>query len=209
MAQYGKPEYWDERYTRDPEPFDWYQRYENLKGIIRRYIRPNENILMVGCGNSRMSEEMANDSFQRVVNIDISNVVIGAMNEKHRNNPHLTFRTMDVMKMDFRDGEFDAIVDKATMDAVLCGDNSIDNIKKMFQEIYRTLKPGGVYIVITYGAPDARLSHFQEAKLGWKVEIETVPKAYAELDKEKPNDVHYVYIATKNPIPVGANIMNQ
>lgn len=37
-----------------------------------------------------MSEEMANDSFQRIVNIDISNVVIGAMNEKHRNNPHLT-----------------------------------------------------------------------------------------------------------------------
>jgi hypothetical protein len=91
--------------------------------------------------------------------------------------------------------------------------------------INRTLKPGGVYIVITYGAPDARLSHFQEAKLGWKVEIETVrtyfmnishiifncwylpscycsAKAYAELDKEKPNDVHYVYIATKNPIPV-------
>ncbi len=37
-----------------------------------------------------MSEDMANDSFQRIVNIDISNVVIGAMNEKHRNNPHLT-----------------------------------------------------------------------------------------------------------------------
>jgi len=37
---------------RDPEPFDWYQRYDNLKGIIRRYIRQNENILMVGCGNS-------------------------------------------------------------------------------------------------------------------------------------------------------------
>lgn len=33
---------------------------------------------------------MANDSFQRIVNIDISNVVIAAMNEKHRNNPHLT-----------------------------------------------------------------------------------------------------------------------
>lgn len=25
MAQYGKASYWDDRYTKDPEIFDWYQ----------------------------------------------------------------------------------------------------------------------------------------------------------------------------------------
>ena len=36
MAQYGKIGYWDERYTKDPEPFDWYQRYQGLKDIIKQ-----------------------------------------------------------------------------------------------------------------------------------------------------------------------------
>lgn len=35
MAQYGRSEYWDERYTRDPEPFDWYQRWAGLKDVIK------------------------------------------------------------------------------------------------------------------------------------------------------------------------------
>ena len=35
MAQYGKPDYWEERYTRDPEPFDWYQRWPGLKDVLQ------------------------------------------------------------------------------------------------------------------------------------------------------------------------------
>ena len=34
MAQYGKSEYWEDRYKKDKEPFDWYQRYDGIKDII-------------------------------------------------------------------------------------------------------------------------------------------------------------------------------
>ena len=51
MAQYGKPEYWEDRYQkyasltltkyfRDKEPFDWYQRYTGIKDIVTQYIQP-------------------------------------------------------------------------------------------------------------------------------------------------------------------------
>ena len=33
-AQYGKNEYWEDRYGKDKEPFDWYQRYGGIKDII-------------------------------------------------------------------------------------------------------------------------------------------------------------------------------
>jgi hypothetical protein len=99
-----------------------------------------------------MSEDMVSDGYQRIVNIDISNVVIQAMSEKYRHNPRLICtsssnselnnfiflcfsslncgnemmmlrlcvgRVMDVMKMDFLDCEFDAVIDKGTMDAIL------------------------------------------------------------------------------------------
>ena len=63
MAQYGKPEYWEERYQKDKEPFDWYQRYSGVKDMITQYIQPNFQILMLGCGNSKFSEEMFEDGY--------------------------------------------------------------------------------------------------------------------------------------------------
>ena len=105
MAQYGKASYWDERYTKDPEPFDWYQRYSGIKDLLAQYarsifartplqrqtcrcgraycsvprlrllltlsravfrplqVKKTDHILMVGAGNSRLTEDMGlNDS---------------------------------------------------------------------------------------------------------------------------------------------------
>lgn len=38
---------------RDPEPFDWYQRYSGIKDILAQHIKKEDAILMVGAGNSR------------------------------------------------------------------------------------------------------------------------------------------------------------
>ena len=62
MANYGKPEYWDDRYTKDKEQFDWYQRFSGLKDIIHTHINQptsqyendgRHKVLNVGAGNSR------------------------------------------------------------------------------------------------------------------------------------------------------------
>ena len=62
MANYGKGEYWDDRYQKDKEPFDWYQRYSGLRDIITANVTqpPNQyepdgrhKVLNVGAGNSR------------------------------------------------------------------------------------------------------------------------------------------------------------
>ena len=38
---------------RDPEPFDWYQRYSGIKEILGTYLQKTDHLLMSGCGNSR------------------------------------------------------------------------------------------------------------------------------------------------------------
>jgi EEF1A lysine methyltransferase 4 len=52
MSQYGRAEYWEERYSRDPAAFDWYQRYFTLRDLIGANIPIEFRILNVGSGNS-------------------------------------------------------------------------------------------------------------------------------------------------------------
>ena len=58
---------------------------------------------------------------------------------------------MDVRAMEFENGLFDCVLDKGTLDCVLCGESSTINAQKMLTEINRVLNAGGVYIVISYG----------------------------------------------------------
>ncbi len=68
---------------------------------------------------------------------------------------------MDVLDMsELSSGEFNIVLDKGTLDSVLCGDNSVPNAEKMMQEIYRILSPGGFYICITYGDEEHRKKYF-------------------------------------------------
>ena len=38
MAHYGKIEYWEERYSKWNDQFDWYQTYPYLKEILSNQI---------------------------------------------------------------------------------------------------------------------------------------------------------------------------
>ncbi len=115
MAQYGKTAYWDERYTKDPEPFDWYQRYSGIRDLIAQYVKKEDNILVAGCGNSRLSEDMYEDGYSSIANIDISRVVIDQMIEKYKEKPALTWQQMNVCSLEYPDESYDAVIAKATM----------------------------------------------------------------------------------------------
>ena len=55
MSQYGRADYWELRYEKNPENYDWYQPYENFKHILKDRVDNRANILVAGCGNSLMS----------------------------------------------------------------------------------------------------------------------------------------------------------
>ena len=76
MSHYCSPDYWEDRYNADPNQFDWYQRYSALKDIMEQYAKPEHSILNIGCGNSKMSEEMFNEGYENIINIDISAAVV-------------------------------------------------------------------------------------------------------------------------------------
>ncbi|ONM03098.1 S-adenosyl-L-methionine-dependent methyltransferase superfamily protein [Zea mays] len=113
---YGEAWYWDERYRKEAGPFDWYQKYPALAPLLRLYLAPHQRLLLVGCGNSVFGENMIDDGYQDVVNIDISSVVIEQMKKKYHDKPQLKYMKMDVKNMsDFESGSFDAVIDKGTI----------------------------------------------------------------------------------------------
>mmetsp|Transcript_316 Transcript_316/g.742 ORF Transcript_316/g.742 Transcript_316/m.742 type:complete len:210 (-) Transcript_316:348-977(-) len=202
MAQYGRQQYWDERYTKDPEAFDWYQRYSGLKDKLRGAgVKEGDNILNIGCGNSRMTEDMYEEGFTSITNIDISKVVIDQMKERHKDKSTLTWQVMNACHLDFMDETYDCIIDKGTVDSILCGEGSTGNISKMLSECARVLKPNGIFFMVSYGVPENRLGYLENDEYPWRVTVSTVPKptvmTAAQPEAKDSANVHYIYIAQK------------
>ena len=77
------------------------------------------------------------------------------MQEKYKDKPEtFKYTEMDVRAMDFIDDTFDCVIDKATMDSILCGENSMSNIASFLSEVSRVLSPKGVFITVSFGTPD-------------------------------------------------------
>lgn len=66
---------------------------------------------------------------------------------------------MDVRDLKYENNFFDLVIDKSTIDALLCGENSFLNVAIMIKEVQRVLKVGGVYMIISYGQPENRIFH--------------------------------------------------
>ena len=104
---------------------------------------------------------------------------------------------------EFQNHEFNVVVDKGTLDTILCGDNSESNVEKMLCEINRVLKPNGVYICISYGYEEQR-KEFLKSKLinFWDYKVDKVAKPSVIMsgqinDEKDPKNYHYVYTMTK------------
>jgi len=105
---------------------------------------------------------------------------------------------MDVTKLDYPSDMFDAIIDKATMDSLLCSDKSPELVFTMLKEVYRVLKPTGYYFVISHASPDSRLHYFKDPEFKWTIETVTIEKEYSTLSVEGGGQpCIYVYLLKK------------
>jgi 2-polyprenyl-3-methyl-5-hydroxy-6-metoxy-1,4-benzoquinol methylase len=92
MPNYGDPNYWEERYkSNEDSTFDWLEDYETLKPIIEEFKldKLSAKILVLGCGNSELSQNMYDDGNKNIYNIDISKNVITNMQKKNQNRPDM------------------------------------------------------------------------------------------------------------------------
>lgn len=115
------------------------------------------------------------------------------MQERYPPSEQLEWLTCDIRKTKFRPETFDVIIDKGTMDAMMCSDISSKTVFSVFDEVSRLLKAGGHFIVVSSGAPELRESYFSHDSFDWTLhEALKVPKLPIK------GSYYYVYIAEKN-----------
>jgi SAM-dependent methyltransferase len=159
-SRFSEAEYWENRYTKSKaEHYDWYGTWNSESKIrIKPHVVPwmpdkVESVLNVGCGNSRLAEELMKDGYTDVMSVDIAQAAIDKMTEKFKGTP-LRFMQMDATKMTFEDETFDVVFDKGTLDAMYTG--ASDLVKLAVAQIFRVLRPGGLFVSLTFGHPNSR-----------------------------------------------------
>eukprot|EP00210_Caulerpa_lentillifera_P008229 g7857.t1 len=69
----------------------------------------------------------------------------------------------------FKANTFDFVLDKGTLDAIVCQEGYQVATPTFLQEVFRVLKLGGSYVLISHGDPSTRLLYLCNLELSWEV----------------------------------------
>ena len=164
---YGEKSYWDARYSGEDvsEDYDWLCGWAALRPTWEREVGRDgtARVLHTGCGNSNLGSRLVEEGHAaRCVNVDYSHEVVARMARAY---PACEWVAGDCTDMvEFRRGEFDAVLDKGTLDAMACNDDARRAVRRgrmYVSECFRVLAPGGVLLVVSFGQPETRLKYFR------------------------------------------------
>lgn len=173
--KYGKKSYWDERFGEE-QSFEWLMEFAACKDQLLPHLLPTDRILIVGCGNSSFSASLYDAGYTNIVNIDYSCVVVDKMRSLNQTlRPNMTWLEMDMTKLSFIDGEFDVVIDKAAMDALVVSEGDVWNpnegvvlqVDRMCHEVSRVLNSSrGLFLLISFSQPHFRTKYL----MGYRAE---------------------------------------
>jgi len=185
---YNKKSYWDDRY-KDEREFDWLGDFEGFRSLFTRFV-PNSqqqlqpSILILGCGNSKLSRQLWDAGYRNLVSSDYSEVCIANQERWHREEGYtgIVWKVIDMTDMsDIKDGSYDVVVEKATLDAFYVEESSpwqtspetVEKVDKCLSEISRILKPHtGKFISLSFSPEVFRVPTLANEKYNWDLQQE-------------------------------------
>ncbi|KAF2288904.1 hypothetical protein GH714_022663 [Hevea brasiliensis] len=212
LGDFTSKENWDKFFTirGSDDSFEWYAEWTELRqpllslldgapptGDHDNTLHPNfwVQILVPGCGNSRLSEHLYDAGFKDITNIDFSKVVISDMLRRNvRGRPGMRWRVMDMTSMQFADETFDAILDKGGLDALMEPELGPKLGTQYLSEVQRVLKSGGKFICLTLAESHVLGLLFSKFRFGWKMSVHAIP----QKPSSKPRLCTFMVVAEKD-----------
>ncbi|XP_060888061.1 eEF1A lysine and N-terminal methyltransferase [Labrus mixtus] len=202
--EFSSAEFWEKFFKkRGEKAFEWYGDYNSLCGLVHRYIKVPDQVLVVGCGNSELSEQLYDVGYKHLTNIDISETVVTHMNQRNvERRPGLTFQQVDATKTPYEDGSFQAALDKGTLDA-MASEEEGSLARNMLTEVCRVLSVGGRYVCVTLAQESViRLAVEHFVQQGWAVRLHCLQEERGKEEDSFALPV-FVLVCTKfrQPMP--------
>ncbi|XP_017554627.1 EEF1A lysine methyltransferase 4 [Pygocentrus nattereri] len=175
-AKYKDVDYWNKRYETE-ESFEWFGDFSKFQHLLVQHVGRDENILMLGCGNSALSLDMYQAGYTSIMNVDYSSVCVESMAERHSDCAGLSWVCMDISHLAFPNASFDVVIEKGTLDAMLVDEEDPWNISdsnaqlmhQVLSEISRVLKPGGRFVSVTFAQPHFRKRLYARTEYRWSI----------------------------------------
>ena len=154
-SEYSKPSFWDQRFEETKGYFDWYINIKQLYYYLEiSSVNKNSSILIIGCGNSRLNDDLKKKGFNNLFNLDISKICVKKMKDlSEKKNFISEWLIADATKLPFKKNSFDFCIEKGTIDALMCGEDKIIPKLIMDEMIRVTIKK---VFLITHGGPEKR-----------------------------------------------------
>ena len=87
------------------------------------------------------------------------------------------------------------VIDKALLDAVVCGEAGAQRGAQLVREMHRVLKPGGVYVVISHANEAARQPYFDA--IGWTPTVVRIQVPPAVQARRRRRESYFAYVCVK------------
>ena len=173
---YADAKYWDQRYLLSSkhsiDNYEWYSMDDALVdetlAIVRGVAGQSKvpiKILELGCGQSRLGQQLVDAGFLSVTCTDFSPVVIAQRRKEQEGTKSaygarpVAYLCADAANMPmFDDGHFDVVVEKATLDSMTFG--TPEHMRVVARELCRVLRPGGVLVSVSNAPPEMWLRHW-------------------------------------------------
>uniref|UniRef100_A0A7N0RBI1 Methyltransferase type 11 domain-containing protein n=2 Tax=Kalanchoe fedtschenkoi TaxID=63787 RepID=A0A7N0RBI1_KALFE len=204
LGDFTSKENWDKFFSirGTGDSFEWYAEWEQLREPLLSYLNISGygiQILVPGCGNSKLSEHLYDEGFRFILNIDFSKVVISDMLRRNlRVRPEMKWRVMDMTCMQFEDEAFDAVVDKGGLDALMEPQLGPQLGNQYLSEVKRVLKSKGRFVCLTLAESHVIGLLFSKFRFGWEVSIHIIP----QMPSENPNLRTFAFVAEKQTSPL-------
>lgn len=131
----------------------------------------DQAILMLGCGNSRLAEDMLQHGWRGpIIQVDVSSRVIESMSHRCSNyivNGDMNFVEDDATELSaFRSEMMHACIDKGLIDAMYTADE-YQQCSSIIKSVQRVLKPGGVFVFLSFSRPEFLLPKIAFSSSDW------------------------------------------
>ncbi|KAG1341795.1 protein TIC 62, chloroplastic [Cocos nucifera] len=106
----------DDRFASE-EHYEWFKDYSQFRHLLHPLLNPALSVLEVGCGNSRLCEDLFQDGVTDITCIDLSSVAVDRMRKRLTDQGVHGIKVLqaDMLDLPFSSECFDLVIEKGTM----------------------------------------------------------------------------------------------